>query len=160
MKKYIFVLAFAFVFTSVFSQKHEYIDALGLRGGLSSGITYKHFIDKTRALEGIITTRWHGFSITGLFEFHDIAFETAHLYWYYGGGAHVGFYDGYKNTPWLNSGESAVLLGVDGIIGIEYNIQEIPVNISLDWKPAINFTGGAGIFPDEIALSIRYTFPK
>ena len=161
MKKICILIIFmSLPYYGLFGQKHDYVDALGLRGGLATGITYKHFLNKTNAIEGILTTRWQGFSATGLYEIHDVAFETANLFWYYGGGAHLGFYDNYMNTPWLDKDESAVLTGIDGIIGIEYNIREIPVNISVDWKPAINFTGSRAVFPDEIALSIRYMFEK
>ena len=50
------------------------------------------------------------------------------------------------------------VIGIDGILGMEYNIQEIPFNISLDWKPAFNLIGYTGFWGDEIALSIRFIF--
>ena len=49
-------------------------------------------------------------------------------------------------------------IGIDGIIGIEYNIEPIPFNISLDWKPGLNLIGYTGFWGDELAFSIRYIF--
>jgi hypothetical protein len=50
------------------------------------------------------------------------------------------------------------VVGIDGIIGMEYNIEEIPFNISLDWKPGFNILGHTGFWGDELALSVRYIF--
>ena len=77
--------------------------------------------------------------------------------WYYGLGAHIGFWDG-NYTNWGTPGENYAVIGVDGIIGLEYNFSEIPFNIGLDWKPAINIIGFTGFWADGGALSIRYIF--
>lgn len=47
-----------------------YTTGLGLRGGYTSGISIKHFVRSNAALEGILGTRWEGFSLTGLYEWH------------------------------------------------------------------------------------------
>ncbi|MEA3316420.1 MAG: hypothetical protein U9R54_00460 [Bacteroidota bacterium] len=133
---------------------------IGVRGGVFNGITFKHFIDKENAFEGIVTSRWSGLGITGLYEKHKTAFETKNLYWYYGGGAHIGFWDG-DNSDRFDESKYYTLIGIDGIIGLEYYIQEIPVSIGLDWKPCFNIigsTGSTGLWADGGALSIRYIF--
>lgn len=157
MKK-IILIACAAIF-SMTSHSQAYETGIGLRGGLSNGITVKHFIGSDVALEGILHTRWRGFGITGLFEIHANAFGVDELFWYYGGGGHIGFYPYYDNSPFDDefSGNTTVI-GVDGILGIEYNIREIPINVSVDWKPTVNLIGLSGPYLDGGALSVRYTF--
>ena len=135
----------------------DYNTGVGLRAGLSQGLTLKHFIGDKAALEGILSTRWQGFDITGLYEIHNEAFEVEHLNWYYGGGAHIGFWDG-DNVSWGDPGSTYTIIGIDGILGIEYNFTEAPINISLDWKPAINIIGNSNFWGDGGAISIRYIF--
>lgn len=134
----------------------DYKTGIGLRGGFSQGLTIKHFLSEKAALEGLLTTRWRGFEMTGLYEVHNTAFDVDNLRWYYGGGAHIGFWDG--NSTWGTIGQAYTIIGIDGIIGIEYSFSEAPINIGLDWKPAINLTGYSGFWGDGGALSIRYIF--
>ncbi|MBI9068341.1 MAG: hypothetical protein JEZ09_13690 [Salinivirgaceae bacterium] len=144
------------IITISFSQEYE--NAIGLRGGLSTGITARHFLTKNTSVEGIAASRWSGFNITGLYEIYQYrAFDVKRLNWYYGGGAHIGFWNG-NNVSWLDDNKDYTILGIDGIIGIEYNIKEIPVNISVDWKPAFNLIGHTGLWPDGGAVSVRYIF--
>lgn len=152
MKKVIFILSL-FVTTSILSQ--DYTTAIGLRGGLSNGVTVKHFISGNSALEGILSTRWRGFNITGLYEINNALPEPG-LNWYYGGGAHIGFWSGYNRHPWFKDDRAYTVVGVDGILGIEYNFIDIPLNLSLDWKPAFNLVGYSGLWMDNFALSVRY----
>ncbi|MBT3301550.1 MAG: hypothetical protein HOD63_12595 [Bacteroidetes bacterium] len=139
------------------SNAQDYKTAVGLRGGLSNGITIKHFVGESTALEGIFYIRWRGYNITGLYEKHKQAFGVERLNWYYGFGGHLGFWNGaYVN--WANNNNDYTVIGVDGILGIEYNFEEIPINLSLDWKPALNIIGYFGFWGDGGALSIRYIF--
>ncbi len=140
-----------------FVNAQEYRTGIGLRGGFSSGITLKHFVNSKAAFEGILSTRWRGFDITGLYEKHNRAFEVDRLNWYYGFGAHIGFWNG-NYTTWGTYGTNYAVVGIDGIIGIEYNFEEVPVNIGIDWKPAVNLIGYPGFWGDGGALSIRYIF--
>jgi len=147
------VLAISIV---VVASAQDYKTGIGLRGGFSQGLTIKHFLGEKAAVEGLFTTRWRGFEITGLYEIHNTAFEVDHLKWYYGAGAHIGFWDG--NSSWGTPGTAYTVVGIDGILGIEYSFSEAPINIGLDWKPAINFIGYSGFWADGGALSIRYIF--
>jgi hypothetical protein len=156
MRKIVLTFILAVTITAMASAQ-EYKTGVGLRGGFSNGLTIKHFLGERNAIEGIIATRWKGVDITGLYELHNRAFEVEHLNWYYGFGAHVGFYDG-SNTTWGTYGTSYTIVGIDGILGIEYSFSEAPINIGLDWKPAINVIGDNHFWGDGGALSIRYIF--
>ena len=158
MKK--IVITFLIVFSLVsLSYAQDYNTGVGLRGGFSSGLTVKHFIGSKSALEGILSSRWRGFQVTGLYEVHNQAFKVDRLKWYFGFGAHVGFWNGdYTNQYWGEPGTTYTVVGIDGILGLEYSFSEVPINLSLDWKPAFNFVGYSGVWADGGALSIRYIF--
>lgn len=148
-----FIVAFG-MFSILNAQ--DYKTGIGLRAGFSSGLTIKHFKSRNVALEGLFTTRWQGFDFTGLYEVHNEAFDVKQLNWYYGGGAHLGFYNG-RYTWWGREGVAYTVVGLDGILGLEYTFDELPVNIGIDWKPALNLVGYYG-FWSEGAFSIRFVF--
>jgi len=149
MRKLILTVVLA-VSIVVLASAQDYKTGIGLRAGFSNGITLKHFVSDSRAFEGILASHWSGFDITGLYEIHNQAFDVQHLNWYYGFGAHIGNYS--------TSSVSGTVLGIDGVLGIEYNFSEAPINIGLDWKPAINIIGNSAFWPDGGALSVRYVF--
>jgi hypothetical protein len=154
MKKSIFCVTI--VLFSFLAKSQDYKTAFGLRGGFSNGLTIKHFLSGTNAIEGILTTRWGGFNVTGLFEVHN-TLPTEGLCWYYGGGIHMGVWDGSKGNPWVGGGQTTSVIGIDGILGMGYTFVDIPLNLSVDWKPAYNLLGHSGIWADNFALSVRYT---
>lgn len=156
MKKLLFVLIIA-LFFGLKSNAQDYNTGIGLRGGAWNGLTVKHFLNEKAAVEGLFDSRWHGFNLTGLYEIHNQAFNTERLNWYYGAGAHIGFYDSQYKRWGDNTGNYSVI-GIDGILGLEYNFKEIPINLSIDWKPTFNLSGYSGFWGDGGALSIRYIF--
>jgi hypothetical protein len=158
MKKIIITLTLV-LFIAIYANAQDYETGVGLRLGFSNGLTVKHFISDRLAFEGLLVTRWRGFELTGLFEVHNQAFEIERLNWYFGGGGHIGFWNGdYTYDRWGTAGVNYTVVGLDGIIGIEYNFEEFPLNVGLDWKPAFNLTGYSGFWGDGGALSIRYIF--
>ncbi len=152
MKKIVFILL---LIAGLTAKAQDYEQAVGLRGGLYNGITYKKFITADKAIEGILHTRWQGWELVGLLEYHQPIVDVPDLYWFYGYGAHIGFFDA-EYSPYGTG--AYTVLGVDGIIGLEYNIPRAPITIGLDWKPFINLVGYTHVFGDGGALSIRYTF--
>ena len=154
MKKIAIIISF--VLFAAGAQAQDYNTGIGLRGGLSNGLTIKHFIKSNTAVEGILTSRWGGFNITGLYELHQQAFGEPRLNFYYGIGGHIGSWDDDKVDPTITGTQTVI--GIDGILGLEYSFAEVPFNISLDWKPAFNLVGYNNFLGDELALSIRFTF--
>jgi hypothetical protein len=155
MKRIFIALIMTFLIVA-FTHAQEYKTGIGIRAGNFSGLTIKHFNSSRTAVEGLLTTRWQGFSATLLYEVHHRAFDVAHLNWYYGGGAHLGFYNG-SHTYWGTYGRAYTVVGIDGILGIEYTFEELPINIGIDWKPSLNLVGYSGVW-SEGAISIRYIF--
>lgn len=152
---------------SLFGQNKEskkenhnvYNTAIGLRAGSTPGFTFKTFIKGNAAFEGIIHTRYHGILFTGLYEIHKQAFDTKNLHWFYGPGAHVGIYRAnyYRDRFGRIRSNDAVTAGIDGILGLEYYIGEIPFTVGVDIKPFVDIVNpGFGYW--DGALTIRYTF--
>ncbi|MDP4185779.1 MAG: hypothetical protein Q8862_11540 [Bacteroidota bacterium] len=156
------LLAFAFTFISLLSLKaQDYKLAIGGRFGPASGITVKGFLDRSHALEGIFDFRWGGTMITGLYEFQKPIGDLPAMSWYYGLGGHVGFWNEddphYPGWKFDHSGNYSAF-GVDGVLGLEYKIREIPFTLSLDWKPMINVGDYNAFWADMFGFSVRYRF--
>ena len=138
------------------SMGSDYQTALGLKFW-PGGITIKHFIRDNRAIEGIGYFWDHGFRLTGLYEIHGDINDARGLKWYIGPGAHLGVY----NDAWYNDGHvynsGSLSLGIDGVLGLDYKINNAPINLSLDFQPSLEilshpyFSGWGG-------LAVRYTF--
>jgi hypothetical protein len=154
VKRFSVILLFLFL-AGARSFPQDYVTAIGLRGGTAVGINLKYFLTINSSLEAIAATRERGYLFTGLYEIQTRAFRVRHFYWYYGGGAHAGYWRYYDGIKWIDPGEDALVVGIDGIAGLEYNIMEFPVTISLDMKPAINFLGYSKPWFDT-AISLRY----
>lgn len=156
MKKLLIVSALVIILSTSLNAQ-EYKTSLGLRAGLPYGVTVKHFLNKENALEGILASRWQGFIITGLYENEHWTGQYPGLNWFWGGGAHIGFWDA-GNNPNLKSTYYGSVIGLDGVIGLEYTFDEVPINLSLDLMPTFNLLGYTGWGGINGALSIRYVF--
>lgn len=140
-------------------QAQDYTSAIGLRGGFYGGLTFKHFLSEKMAFEGLLTAKYRGINFTALAEFHNSISEVDGLKWYYGFGGHIGFYNNnYYYNNYLGSDNYLMIIGVDGILGLEYTFDFIPFNLSLDWKPVFNLIGASYFTPYGGALSVRYCF--
>ncbi|MEO9869850.1 hypothetical protein [Ekhidna sp.] len=150
--------------TSIMAQKLKtgtsYKTAIGVRGIGTSGLTIKHFTSSNHALEGIIGFYPNAFSATLLVERYAPAFEEPGLRWYYGIGGHIATQsDVIRNEGIYRRETSEVGFGVDGIFGIEYKIQEVPIAMSLDLKPFIEVaTDGDAFIALDPGLGIKVTF--
>jgi hypothetical protein len=165
MKKILFSIVLTLVISLSYGQ---YNYAVGLRTGGTSGITAKSNISPVKAVEGIIGFWNYGISVTGLYEKRQNAFDISGMYWYYGYGAHVAFYEsnlnGNFNPYWREKyqpyfDESAIGLGLDAITGLEYKIPEILLAISLELKPFLEFTTNGNVWLSfDPGLGLRLVF--
>jgi hypothetical protein len=130
----------------------------GLRLGPDAGITIKHHTGKT-AYEGILHLNNWFQGVTVLYHFFHkpITSDLPGLDWYAGAGGHIWNYrTTYKFRPgWVEVG-TGTGIGVDFAIGAQYNFPGAPLNLSLDWKPALNLIGGTGFAYSSAGLSVRY----
>lgn len=155
LKKLLFAaLLMAAFTTSIHAQ--GYNTALGLRLGYDSGLTLKHFFRPASAGEFILAASSHHFALTGLYEYQQPIPGAPGLDWFVGIGAHIGSYNDHHHHH--HHHDDGFLLGADLIGGIEYLFPRAPFNISLDWKPSINFINDNDYWYSGFALSLRYTF--
>ncbi len=151
-------LAIIFVGSSSVISAQDYEASIGLRLGFNQTVTYKQFMGRDFPLEGLLGLYRNGFRATLLAERHNPeTFGVDGLSWYYGAGGHVGTHRWVANFG--NSGDqytgSQLVVGIDGIIGIEYTAKEVPLNFSLDVKPTFELVGWNG-YDTGAAFSIRY----
>jgi hypothetical protein len=163
MKRRFFLFALGLMFFSFLEVRaqQDYRTALGLRLNGGAGISCRHFLTDKHSVEGILYTRWRGLNITGLYTVNTRVFTEPGFSFFIGGGAHMGFWDSSRNPWWddnKNNNNSRLVIGVDGQIGLEYVFEEIPLNLSIDWKPAFNIIGITNFWAGDAALSVRYTF--
>lgn len=154
MKKILLQTMF-FILTIRASSQTSYKQAAGIKfpGGLS--FTYKKFITDKNSLEAQLTTWNKGLRVSGLYEFNFHSFSTiSGLAWFAGPGAHVGFW----KDKFEKSYNSKVDIGIDGIIGLDYKFNQLPVNVSVDWQPSVTLAGNAGFTPVYGGIAVRYTF--
>jgi len=134
---------------------------LGLRmtpdGG---GFTIKYFFDQNLAIEGqlnaggILALEGQSVTAAGLIEYH-INLPDPSWRLFFGGGMHFGNWDrdDYRGSQFI--------LGIDGIGGVEYIFKKIPLGLSGDFRPAVNFLTDVEFFPHNLfGASARYYFPS
>jgi hypothetical protein len=136
----------------------DYRMAIGLRLStsvptLSNAVTGKYFITDRSAVEGIISFG-NKFGIGALLEVYK-PFNAEGLSWFYGAGAYAGFA---KNSDQFGKGDGRVYVGPTGIVGLDYKFPNVPVNLSLDWKPELDIVPAINFIPDAFALSVRFAF--
>lgn len=151
MKKLILLLAVVLTFslTTMAQNENSYKNAIGVRLGstvpaIKSGITYKRFLANDNAFEGILSFG-DGVGICGLYEIHK-PLSTQNLQWLIGFGGYVG----------ITNGDGK--FGAAGIIGLDYKFNQIPLNITLDWKPELNIISKVGFRAEGVGFSARFTF--
>ena len=149
-------ISFVFIATLLFLQLHTtaqtYKHQIGIRLGsseqvISSGISYRYLFSTNKAVEGIVNLRNEAIAVGALYEIFQPISSVKNLQWYYGGGAYIGFM-GFDN------------FGVMGIAGLDYQFTEVPVNLSIDWKPELNLIEGVNFRASTVAVSIRFALAK
>jgi hypothetical protein len=136
--------------TALSSKSQSYTTAAGIRLGpnsaaITSGFTVKHFLNEKTAVEGILGIN-DGVGICGLYELHFPIESVTNLQWFAGPGAYIAF----RN--------STTSFGAAGIIGLDYKFEELPLNLTIDWKPELNIISQVAFESSGIGISVRYTF--
>ncbi len=158
MKKLFIFLSLTVAFAMINNRAEaQYKNAAGVRVGDYTGITFKTFLEEDRAIDFILGFKsknaYSAVRFTGLYEVHNpIDFEYGNLRWFYGAGVSVGGMD-YKLID-----KNDFLLSADGVLGLDYHFAEAPINLSFDWKPALQFAPEADFKAGQFGLSIRLTF--
>ena len=164
--KYKIIFFFVLQINSLVNAQCVYKNAIGLYGGLNSGIAVKHFVqDLTthqNAVEIILGSRWKGFSTTALYEICLQNSEvTPHFYWEVGGGARLGFYNGknYKDyTGLVRENRTYSMFGIVGFLGMEYFIKDKPITVGINFMPFLSVKNDDDTSYMDMLLSVKYIF--
>jgi hypothetical protein len=143
----VLALVMAFFYTS---QAQNYTTGVGLRFEWNSGISIKHFVNSKNAFEGmafLFPSKGDGVEFALLYEYHGPFFEVENMNYYAGFGGHIGFWDRHG---------SDIVIGPDGILGLEYTFEDAPINLALDWHPFINLIGDYEPWLGRGGFTIRY----
>jgi len=161
MKK-LAVILIAFLVFSLNAEAQEIADhALGLRLGDNDGIgaevNYQLGLSDTNRLEFGLGWRSRDkvnvIKVTGLYQW--VWRLDGNLNWYVGGGgglAQVSFDNDFPGDP-----DNETFVFVAGDIGIEYDF-DIPILISLDFRPELGLGDYGDDIDFDIAFGIRYQF--
>ncbi|WP_310391967.1 hypothetical protein [Hymenobacter sp.] len=126
----------------------KYRTAAGVRsGGGNYGLTVQQLVIPKTTLEGLALLAPRERSATLLAERH-FGILGPSLNYYFGAGAHFGRHKD-DGTFW----------GFDGVVGAEYKIAFLPLVLSLDFKPTIEY-GSADWNRFPTAFSVRYIILK
>ncbi|NAS30615.1 hypothetical protein GTQ40_06505 [Flavobacteriaceae bacterium R38] len=136
-------------------------NALGLRLGDSDGfgaeISYQRGIGDNNRLEFGLGWRdsdnFNAFRLSGLYQW--VFPLDGNFNWYTGAGGGIGSVD--FDDDFIGGGDSETFVFIAGDIGIEYNF-DIPLLLSLDFRPEFGFNDFNDDLDFDIALGIRYQF--
>ena len=153
------ILFFSLFFGVLFTINAQSISdhAIGVRLGSNNGfggeISYQHKLSDVNRLEVDLGWRskksYSAFKATGLYQW---VWQLENKFnWYVGVGGGLG------NWNVKATNDSDVFFFGAGNVGIEYNF-DIPLLISLDYRPEIGFGNIYDGLNSDIALSLRYQF--
>ena len=139
----------------------DYKTGLGVRlsssgAMVNNSISIKHFLNETTAVEGLFSFG-DPLAFGALYEIHKPISATG-VKWYYGGGGYLAFIKTYNINK--QKDETNTNFGAQGVIGLDYKFANIPLNISLDWKPELNIVTDINFEPSAIGFTARFTFGK
>jgi hypothetical protein len=132
---------------AVSAQAQHYKTAVGLRlssndATVNHSVSAKHFLNKIVALEGLFS--FDPVALGVLAEVHHPVSSAPGLRWLFGGGGFMRFSEGVGG-------------GAQGILGLDYKFLNIPLNLTIDWKPELHFTDGVLFEPAAVGFSARFT---
>jgi len=126
----------------------KYNTALGARlGGGNYGITLQQRVASRVTIEGIAGLREREYSGTVLAQYH-FGILGPSLNYYFGAGGHLG-----------HNKDTGGFSGLDALVGVEYKVAFLPVVLSFDFKPSLEF-GNDDYARFPTAFSIRYVLFK
>ncbi|MFN8289709.1 MAG: hypothetical protein U0U70_05615 [Chitinophagaceae bacterium] len=139
----------------------DYKTALGVRLSSSNAIqnnsvSFKQFINSKTAVEALFTFG-DPLALGALLEFHK-PLNASGLTYYYGAGGYIGFVK--KLNTNTNKETTDPNFGAQGVIGLDYKFNNIPLNLSLDWKPELNIVNDINFEPAAVGFTARFTFGK
>lgn len=138
MKKIALIMSACFLISG-FAFNQDYKAGLGARLGYltdygSAAFNVKHFFNERSAIDGSIGGGNNHVWVMGLYEINN-QFATG-WNWYYGIGGDIGVW-GRHRYYYRDRYYDGAFGGVDGVIGVEYTFEKIPLNLFADAIPSV-----------------------
>jgi len=145
----------------------DYERAIGVRGGVTAGVLYKHFLNDEKANYSMFSYKLGGVQFTFIRQYHEPIFLdfTQQWFFYYGIGGHAG-YAKYSNQTYFFNGveyrkrEFSVGVSIDANLGFEYHSIKYPVAVCIDFRPyfEVNVPQYFRRNYYDVGLIVYYTF--
>jgi hypothetical protein len=162
MKKYILPAMIAVSLGAATAlNAQEYKTAIGVRlssasAAVNNSISIKHFINDRAAIEGLFSFG-DPLAFGAMLEIHK-PLAASGLSWFYGGGGYLSFLKTYNVNQQKN--EIDPNFGAMGVIGLDYKFANVPLNLSLDWKPELNIVSDINFEPAAVGFTARFTLGR
>lgn len=160
-----FVLIVLLSATAIFSHGQGFNQALGIRGGYSSGFEYRYYTDDSNSYKLLLSVRDQGVQLHAMKEFHtyDIFDFAYQIVFYYGFGVHGGYawdVHNYARGSTREISEASAIAGLNVLLGLEYVFDVAPVSAGIEVKPYIDIFGRTNFnfIPYDFAFTIKYLF--
>ncbi len=162
MKKYMLAVIAVVFSMGAMAQTHDHAIGARFGGGNAFGaeFTYQMGLSNVNRLEldlGLTAhSNYSGFSLAGAY--HWLFNIEGGFNWYVGPAASIGSWS-YKSS-YDTTKDDGFYLGLGAQGGVEYNFDEIPLQLSVDSRPQIPIGAAYNDFYFGVAFSARYTFGK
>lgn len=140
------ILALLVLF-AVSARAQNYKMGLGVRFGnsdalINTSLSAKYFLSERTALEGLLSFKPLALGL--LVEQHQ-PLTGNRFQLFYGGGLYGAF-------------SGSRIVGLQGVLGLDYKVPALPLNFSVDWKPELTLAREFSFEPAAVGLSARFTF--
>lgn len=131
----------------------------GVRWAYGSGIAFRQILTEKNAVEGMLTARWGGAALTGLYQRQNDIGAEGNWFWYYGGGLHLGVHRRSNDRPFENPrfDQKHLNVGIDLIAALGYSFVDFPLQFTFDFKPTFSFSTEEHV-PESFGLTGRWRF--
>ena len=165
MKKIYIIIFLLCLAPAAFAQ--FYNKEVGLRGGYSSGITFRVNLEESLSYEAQLNYRDQGgiFTVYRLQHIEMGMDRMGNWEFLYGFGLHAGFYytDTYSilwREIYFGRDIFTPVIGMDGYVGIDYKFVNIPMSFGISFQPhmELSLKQVFGINLWDFGFQVRYMF--
>ncbi len=156
MKGLILILFSVFCLSALTAQVNDH--ALGVRFGYGGGISYQHGLNKVNRLEANLAL--------GLGSYYSYFKLSGAYHWVFDIGTGFNLYAGPAATVgsvnfesnYFGNDEEGLFIAIGGQLGLDYNFQEFPLQISIDIMPQFPILNPFEDVYFDPAIGVRWVF--
>ena len=146
MKKFLMMAALMVATLTVSAQEYNWAAGLRSHGYKGAVLTAKKYLDKNAIEFGVATNLASYVHVEADYLWQQPVIGEGFTL-YYGAGAKVGL------------GDNSLTLGAEAVVGLEYQIPNVPLAVSVDYRP------GLGLLPElpdpdfvNFGVGLKYCF--